>query len=80
METSIEDIYAVGDAVEVNNFVTNERGLILLAGPANKQARIAADNICGLNSRYQGFQSSSILKLFDWTVASTGISEKQAKN
>lgn len=79
METSIEDIYAVGDAVEVNNFVTNERGLILLAGPANKQARIAADNICGLNSRYQGFQSSSILKLFDWTVASTGISEKQAK-
>lgn len=79
METSIEDIYAVGDAVEVNNFVTNERGLILLAGPANKQARIAADNICGLNSRYKGFQSSSILKLFDWTVASTGISEKQAK-
>ena len=79
METSIEDIYAVGDAVEVNNFVTNERGLILLAGPANKQARIAADNICGLNSRYQGFQSSSILKLFDWTIASTGISEKQAK-
>ena len=79
METSIEDIYAVGDAVEVNNFVTNERGLILLAGPANKQARIAADNICGLNSRYQGFQSSSILKLFDWMVASTGISEKQAK-
>ena len=71
METSIEDIYAVGDAVEVNNFVTNERGLILLAGPANKQARIAADNICGLNSRYQGFQS--------WTIASTGISEKQAK-
>ena len=79
METSIEDIYAVGDAVEVNNFVTNERGLILLAGPANKQARIAADNICGLNSRYQGFQSSSILKLIDWTIASTGISEKQAK-
>lgn len=79
METSIEDIYAVGDAVEVNNFVTNERGLILLAGPANKQARIAADNICGLNSRYHGFQSSSILKLFDWTIASTGISEKQAK-
>ena len=79
METSIEDIYAVGDAVEVNNFVTNERGLIFLAGPANKQARIAADNICGLNSRYQGFQSSSILKLFDWTIASTGISEKQAK-
>lgn len=80
METSIEDIYAVGDAVEVNNFVTNERGLILLAGPANKQARIAADNICGLNSRYQGFQSSSILKLFDWTIASTGISENRLKN
>lgn len=79
METSIKDIYAVGDAVEVTNFVTNEKGLILLAGPANKQARIAADNICGLSSRYQGFQGSSILKLFDWTIASTGICEKQAK-
>ena len=79
METSVKDVYAVGDAVEVFNFVTNERGLIALAGPANKQARIAADNICGLGTKYQGFQGSSILKFFDWTIASTGLSEKQIK-
>ena len=79
METSVPDIYAVGDAIQVKNFVTGEDDLIALAGPANKQGRIAADNICGLDSRYHGSQGSSVLKLFDLTVATTGINEKTAK-
>ena len=56
METSAPDVYAVGDAVQVKNFVTGEDALISLAGPANKQGRIAADNICGLKSSYDGSQ------------------------
>ena len=79
METSIPDIYAVGDAVEVRHFVTGTETLIPLAGPANKQGRIAADNICGRQSRYKGSQGSSVLKLFDMTVAATGINEDAAK-
>lgn len=80
METSLPDIYAVGDAVQVTNFVTGEDDLIALAGPTNKQGRIAADNICGLDSRYSGSQGSSVLKIFDLTVATTGISEKKARS
>ncbi len=79
MQTSDENIYAVGDAVQVKHFVTNEDTLIALAGPANKQGRIAADNICGGDSRYHGSQGSSILKVFDMTAAVTGISEAAAK-
>ena len=79
METSVPDIYAVGDAVEVTHFVTGQKTLISLAGPANKQGRIAADNICGGNSRFHGSQGSSVLKLFGLTVASTGINEKMAQ-
>lgn len=79
MLTSDKDIYAVGDAVEVTDFVTGNRVVVPLAGPANKQARIAADNICGIDSKYEGTQGSSILKVFDLTVASTGINEKTAK-
>lgn len=79
METSISDIYAGGDAVQVKHFVTGEDTLIPLAGPANKQGRIIADNICGLDSRYKGSQGSSILKVFDLTAAVTGINEAQAK-
>ena len=79
METSDPDIYAVGDAVEVRHFVTGTETLIPLAGPANKQGRIAADNICGRQSRYKGSQGSSVLKLFDMTVAATGINEDVAK-
>ena len=79
METSAPDVYAVGDAVQVKNFVTEADDVIALAGPANKQGRIAADNICGLDSRYHGSQGSSVLKLFDLTVATTGINEKTAK-
>ena len=79
METSVPDIYAVGDAVEVTHFVTGQKALISLAGPANKQGRIAADNICGGNSRFHGSQGSSVLKLFGLTAASTGINEKKAQ-
>ena len=80
METSVPYIYAVGDAVQVKNFVTGEDDLIALAGPANKQGRIAADNICGLDSHYTGSQGSSVLKIFDLTAATTGISEKKARS
>ena len=79
METSNPDIYAVGDAVEVKHFVTNTDSLIALAGPANKQGRIAADNICGGNSTYKGSQGSSVIKVFDMTIATTGINEDVAK-
>ena len=79
MRTSDSDIYAVGDAVQVKNFVTGENALFPLAGPANKQGRIAADNICGLGSRFAGAQGSSVVKVFDMTAASTGLSEKAAE-
>ena len=79
METSIPDVYAVGDAVQIKNFVTDKDTLISLAGPANKQGRIAADNICGGNSHYNGGQGSSVIKIFDMTAAATGINEKTAK-
>ncbi len=78
METSHLDIYAVGDAVQIKNFVTDSDTLISLAGPANKQGRIAADNICGGDSRYTGGQGSSVIKIFDLTAASTGINERTA--
>ena len=79
METSIKDIYAVGDAVQVKHAVTGDDSLIALAGPANKQGRIVADNICGGDSRYLGSQGSSVIKLFDMTAATTGINEKQVR-
>ena len=80
METSVPDIYAVGDAVQIRNFVTGTDTLISLAGPANKQGRIAADNICGGDSRYTGGQGSSVIKIFDMTAAVTGINEKTARS
>ncbi|MDO4454727.1 MAG: FAD-dependent oxidoreductase [Eubacteriales bacterium] len=79
METSIPDIYAVGDAVQVKHYVTGHDALISLAGPANKQGRIAADNVCGGDSRYTGSQGSSVIKVFDMTAAATGINETNAK-
>ena len=79
METSVPDIYAVGDAVQVKHFVTEQDTLIALAGPANKQGRIAADNICGGDSHYLGSQGSSVIKVFDMTAATTGINETNAK-
>ena len=79
METSAPDIYAVGDAVQVKHYVTGQDAVISLAGPANKQGRIAADNICGGDSRYLGSQGSSVIKVFDLTAATTGVNEANAK-
>lgn len=79
METSVPDIYAAGDAVQVKHYVTGQDALISLAGPANKQGRIIADNICGGDSLYQGSQGSSVIKIFDMTAATTGINETNAK-
>ena len=79
MKTNIPSIYAVGDAVEVRDFVSGKPAFIPLAGPANKQGRIAADNIVGIPSEYTGTQGSAVLKLFDMTVATTGLNEKSAK-
>lgn len=80
MKTGIDNIYAVGDAVEVEDFITKSAAFIPLAGPANKQGRIAADNIAGFDSEYTGTQGSAVLKLFDMTVATTGLNEKSAKS
>ena len=79
METSVPDIYASGDAVQIKHYVTGQDALISLAGPANKQGRIIADNICGGDSRYLGSQGSSVIKVFDMTAATTGINETNAK-
>ena len=76
MVTSDPSIYAVGDAVEVEDFVLKQRTMVPLAGPANKQGRIAADNIAGGNSTYKGTQGSAVAKVFDLTAASTGLNEK----
>ena len=79
MRTSDPSIYAVGDAVQVREFVSGTDAVISLAGPANRQGRIAADNICGIPSEYRGSQGSSVIKVFDMTVATTGLNEKTAR-
>ena len=79
METSVPDIYAVGDAVQVKHAVTGQDALISLAGPANRQGRIAADNVCGGDSRYSGSQGSSVIMVFGLTAAVTGLSEAGAR-
>lgn len=79
MRTNIPNIFAVGDAVEVKNYVTKSAAFIPLAGPANKQGRIAADNIAGFESEYKGTGGSAVLKLFDMTIATTGLNEKSAE-
>jgi NADPH-dependent 2,4-dienoyl-CoA reductase/sulfur reductase-like enzyme/rhodanese-related sulfurtransferase len=76
METNLEDVYAVGDAVEIVDFVNGKKTSIPLAGPANKQGRIAADNVCGLGTAYKGAQGTSIIKVFGYTGAATGNNEK----
>lgn len=76
METNIEQVYAAGDAVEITDFVTGAKGAVPLAGPANKQGRIAADNVCGLGTTFKGTQGTSIIKVFGLTGASTGANEK----
>jgi len=79
MRTSNEDIYAVGDAIEIKDFVSGKEALIPLAGPANKQGRIAANNIAGFNEKYSGTQGTSIVRVFDITVAVTGNNERMLK-
>jgi NADPH-dependent 2,4-dienoyl-CoA reductase/sulfur reductase-like enzyme/rhodanese-related sulfurtransferase len=76
MRTSDPNIWAVGDAVETRNFVTGEWGLVPLAGPANRQGRVAADSICGKNVAFRGVQGTAVCGLFGLTVASTGANEK----
>lgn len=79
MQTSDADIFAGGDSVEVKSFVSGEDVLIPLAGPANRQGRIIADNIFGINSVYKKSQGTSVLKVFDYTVAAVGYNEKLLK-
>lgn len=76
METNIKDVYAVGDAIEVVDFVNGQATAIPLAGPANKQGRIAADNVAGLNTTFKGSQGSSIIKVCEMTCAATGNNER----
>ncbi|TCJ04360.1 CoA-disulfide reductase [Cytobacillus praedii] len=79
LQTSNEDIYAVGDAVEVVDYINGMKAMIPLAGPANRQGRIAANNMMGKKEKYQGTLGTSIAKVFDLTVASTGNNEKTLK-
>lgn len=79
LQTSDPDIYAIGDAIEVKDFVLGNPIMVPLAGPANKQGRMVADNICGKNFTYKGTQGTAVLKVFDLTVAMTGASEKTLK-
>ncbi len=76
MRTSDPDIFAVGDAVEVKDYVTGQWSLVALAGPANRQGRIAADVIAGRDSRFRGTQGTSICQIFEAAIAQTGASEK----
>lgn len=79
MQTNDPNIFAGGDNVEVKSFINNENVLIPLAGPANRQGRIIADNILGKNSKYKKSQGTSAIKVFDYTIAATGFNEKQLK-
>lgn len=79
LKTNYEDIYALGDSILVENYVTREASFIPLAGPANRQGRIVADNIFGKNKDYIGSLGTSIIKVFDFSGATTGINEKLAK-
>jgi CoA-disulfide reductase len=79
LQTSNEDIYAVGDAVEVVDYMSGNKAMIPLAGPANRQGRIAANNIMGKQEKYQGTLGTSIAKVFDLTIAATGNNEKTLK-
>ncbi len=79
LQTSHPDIYAVGDAIEVKDFINGSQSLIPLAGPANKQGRIAANNICGMKEKFTGTQGTSIVKIFDLTVALSGNNERILK-
>jgi len=77
MKTSDPSIFAVGDAIQINNYITKQPTGVPLAGPANKQGRIVADVIAGRNSKYKGVLGTSVVKVFDLAVASVGLSEKE---
>ncbi|MDF2881333.1 MAG: pyridine nucleotide-disulfide oxidoreductase family protein [Clostridiaceae bacterium] len=79
LQTNVHGVYAIGDAVEVVDYVNKGKTAIALAGPANKQGRIAADNICEINSTYKGTQGTAIIKVFGLTGASTGNNERTLK-
>ncbi|MCT4612382.1 MAG: FAD-dependent oxidoreductase [Clostridia bacterium] len=79
LKTSNEDIYAGGDAIETRHFITGEKSLIPLAGPANKHGKIIAQNILGSDAEYKGSLGSSVLKVFNYTLASVGVNEKTLK-
>jgi len=79
MRTSDPSIFAVGDAIQINNYITKQPTGVPLAGPANKQGRIVADVIAGRKSKYKGVLGASVVKVFDLTVASVGLSEKELK-
>lgn len=80
LQTSDPTIYAIGDAIEVKDFINENQTMIPLAGPANKQARIVADNIAGIKEKYNGSLGTAVAKVFDYTVGSTGNNEKLLKN
>ena len=80
LRTSVSDIYAVGDVIGVDNYITREKTMIPLAGPANKQARILADNLSGDHKIYNGSLGTNVAKVFDLNAASTGLNEKQLKS
>jgi len=77
MQTSDPDVFAVGDAVQVRSFITGEPTTLALAGPASRQGRVAADNIAGRNMTFKGVKGTSVVKVFDLTVASTGMNSRQ---
>ncbi|MDD4779383.1 MAG: FAD-dependent oxidoreductase [Tissierellia bacterium] len=79
LKTSDPNIYAIGDVIEVEEFINKGKAMIALAGPANKQGRICANNICGAKEEYKGTMGTSVAKVFDKTVASTGTNEKTLK-
>ena len=79
LKTSDPNIWAVGDVIEVENFITKEKTMIPLAGPANKQGRIVANNIAGDMEAYEGSMGTSVAQVFDLTVAATGVNEKTLK-
>lgn len=79
LQTNDPNIYAIGDAIEVKDYINGNAAMIPLAGPANRQGRIVANNVYGKNEMYKGTLGTSIAKVFDLTVAATGINEKQLK-
>ena len=79
LQTNDEDIYAIGDAIAIQHYVSRKEDYIALAGPANRQGRLVADHICGKPIAYNGTMGSSILKLFDMSIAMTGLNEAAAQ-